>query len=44
MTTIRKVYNTKYREVRIETYVDGEFYTDKRIAYNVDNTENLPVQ
>ena len=44
MTTTRKVYNEKYREVRIETYVNGEFHTDKRIEYNVGNNKNLPVQ
>ena len=44
MTTKRKVYNVKYREVRIETYVNGEFYTDKMITYGVDNKENLPIR
>jgi hypothetical protein len=44
MTTTRKVYNEKYKEVRIETYVNGEFYTDKVIKYSLNNTDKLPLQ
>ena len=42
--TKREVYNVKNKEVRIETYIDGEFYTDKVININIENNRNLPNQ
>ena len=42
--TTRKVYNVKNKEVRIETYHDGEFFTDRCVKYNVENTNILPIQ
>jgi len=42
--TKRQVYNTKNKEVRIETYIDDVFYTDKVIKSNVKNIDKLPIQ
>jgi hypothetical protein len=40
----RKVYNSKYKEIREELYLDREFCTDRTLSYNVENIENLPLQ